>query len=95
MALCGIGFGFYQTPNNLTVMTSGPASRSGAASGMLAVARTIGWALSSALVALIFGISQGSGGAVHCLELATGFALLGAVLSVSRRVVRYEAGQQT
>ncbi|WP_408873409.1 MFS transporter [Gluconobacter roseus] len=95
MALCGIGFGFYQTPNNLTVMTSGPATRSGAASGMLAVARTIGWALGSALVALVFGMSQGSGGAVHCLELATGFALLGAMLSVSRRVVRYEAGQQT
>ncbi|WP_026019840.1 MFS transporter [Komagataeibacter europaeus] len=93
MALCGVGFGFYQTPNNLTVMTSGPVTRSGAASGMLAVARTIGWALGSALVALVFGVSHESGGAVHCLELATGFALLGAVLSVSRRVVRYEAGQ--
>ena len=31
MALCGIGFGFYQTPNNATVMTAGPVSRSGAA----------------------------------------------------------------
>lgn len=93
MALCGIGFGFYQTPNNLTVMTSGPATRSGAASGMMAVARTLGWALGSALVALVFGLSQGSGGAVHCLELATAFALLGAVLSVSRRVVRSEVGR--
>lgn len=93
MALCGIGFGFYQTPNNLTVMTSGPATRSGAASGMMAVARTLGWALGSALVALVFGLSQGSSGAVHCLELATGFALLGAALSVSRRAVRREEGR--
>lgn len=93
MALCGIGFGFYQTPNNLTVMTSGPATRSGAASGMMAVARTLGWALGSALVALVFGLSQGSGGAVHCLELATGFALLGTALSVSRRAVRREEGR--
>lgn len=93
MALCGIGFGFYQTPNNLTVMTSGPATRSGAASGMMAVARTLGWALGSALVALVFGLSQGSSGAVHCLELATGFALLGAALSVSRRGVRREEGR--
>ena len=93
MALCGIGFGFYQTPNNLTVMTSGPATRSGAASGMMAVARTLGWALGSALVALVFGLSQGSGGAVHCLELAAGFALLGATLSVSRRVIRREERQ--
>jgi DHA2 family multidrug resistance protein-like MFS transporter len=90
MALCGIGFGFYQTPNNLTVMTSGPATRSGAASGMMAVARTLGWALGSALVALIFGFSQSSSGAVHCLELAAGFALLGAALSVSRRIIRRE-----
>lgn len=90
MALCGVGFGFYQTPNNLTVMTSGPATRSGAASGMMAVARTLGWALGSALVALVFSLSQGSSGAVHCLELATGFALLGATLSVSRRIIRRE-----
>ncbi|RBM07698.1 MFS transporter [Novacetimonas cocois] len=90
MGLCGIGFGFYQTPNNLAVMTAGPTTRSGAASGMLAVARTMGWALGSALVALVLGLSRGSGGAVHCLELATGFALGGAVLSVSRRIVRRE-----
>lgn len=90
MGLCGIGFGFYQTPNNLTVMTSGPTTRSGAASGMLAVARTMGWALGSAFVALVFGLSEGGSGAVHCLELATGFALAGAILSVSRRVVRDE-----
>ena len=41
MALCGIGFGFYQTPNNATIMTAGPGTRSGAAGGMLAVARTL------------------------------------------------------
>jgi DHA2 family multidrug resistance protein-like MFS transporter len=84
MGLCGIGFGFYQTPNNLTIMTAGPPERNGAASAMLAVARTIGWSLGSALVALIFGIS-GSAGAVTCLLTGAGFAALGAVISVSRR----------
>ena len=63
MALCGIGFGFYQTPNNATVMTAGPVSRSGAAGGMLAVARTLGWCLGSALVTLIFSVSPS--GASH------------------------------
>jgi len=38
MAVCGVGFGFYQTPNNITLMTAGPPDRSGAASGMVAVA---------------------------------------------------------
>jgi DHA2 family multidrug resistance protein-like MFS transporter len=83
MGLCGIGFGFYQTPNNLTIMTAGPPERNAAASAMLAVARTVGWSLGSALVALIFGIS-GSSGAVTCLMTGAGFAAAGAVISVSR-----------
>ncbi|MBO1325808.1 MFS transporter [Acetobacter sp. TBRC 12305] len=91
MGICGIGFGFYQTPNNLTVMTSGPSTRSGAASGMLAVARTTGWSLGSALVALIFGLAGGSHGATACLELGVVFALCGACLSVTRRVVRQDS----
>ena len=83
MGVCGIGFGFYQTPNNLTLMTAGPPERSGAASGMVAVARTVGWSLGSALVALVFGLLAGSG-AVTCLEVGAGFAAVGAVVSVSR-----------
>jgi DHA2 family multidrug resistance protein-like MFS transporter len=87
MGLCGIGFGFYQTPNNLTIMTAGPPERNAAASAMLAVARTVGWSLGSALVALIFGIS-GSSGAVTCLLTGAGFAAAGAVISVSRTGAR-------
>jgi DHA2 family multidrug resistance protein-like MFS transporter len=83
MGICGIGFGFYQTPNNLTLMTAGPPERSGAASGMVAVARTVGWSLGSALVALIFGL-RGGFGAVTCLEVGAGFAAVGAVVSVTR-----------
>ena len=83
MGICGVGFGFYQTPNNLTLMTAGPPERSGAASGMVAVARTTGWSLGSALVALIFGVG-GGGAAVACLWLGAGFAATGAVVSVSR-----------
>jgi MFS transporter, DHA2 family, multidrug resistance protein len=92
MGICGIGFGFYQTPNNLTVMTAGPPHRNGAASGMLAVARTVGWSLGSALVALIFGL-WGGHGAVACLLVGAGFATIGAVVSVSRmRAKRVVAG---
>lgn len=83
MGVCGIGFGFYQTPNNVTMMTAGPPSRSGAASGMMAVARTLGWSLGTAMVALIFEL-RGTAGAVTCLEVGAAIALLGAVVSVSR-----------
>ncbi len=87
MAICGVGFGFYQTPNNITLMTAGPPARSGAASGMVAVARTVGWSLGSALVALVFGL-RGGQGAGTCLYVAAGFAMLGAVVSVSRAGAR-------
>jgi DHA2 family multidrug resistance protein-like MFS transporter len=83
MAICGVGFGFYQTPNNLTLMTAGPPDRSGAASGMVAVARTIGWSLGAALVALIFSL-LGSAGAITCLYTGAAVATLGALVSVSR-----------
>lgn len=87
MGICGIGFGFYQTPNNITLMTAGPPERSGAASGMVAVARTVGWSLGSAIVALVFGL-RGSQGAGTCLYVAAGFAAVGAVVSVSRTGAR-------
>ncbi len=87
MGICGIGFGFYQTPNNLTLMTAGPPSRNGAASGMVAVARTIGWSLGAALVALIFGL-RGALAEITCLHVAAGFAAFGAVVSVSRAATR-------
>ena len=84
MGVCGVGFGFYQTPNNITLMTAGPPERNGAASGMVAVARTVGWSLGSALVALIFGVAGGYG-AVTCLYAGAGFAAAGAMVSLSRR----------
>ena len=42
MALCGLGFGFFQAPNNRTMLSSAPMDRSGAAGGMLATARLTG-----------------------------------------------------
>ena len=83
MALCGIGFGFFQTPNNTTLMTAGPVRRSGAAGGMLALARISGWCLGSALVAVVFALVHDRP-TVACLELACAFAVFGAVVSVSR-----------
>ena len=83
MAICGVGFGFYQTPNNITLMTAGPPARSSGASAMVAVARTVGWSLGSAVVALIFGLF-GESGAGLCLYVGAGFAGVGALVSVSR-----------
>jgi len=42
MAVCGAGFGLFQSPNNRTIVGSAPRHRSGAAGGMLATARLLG-----------------------------------------------------
>jgi MFS transporter, DHA2 family, multidrug resistance protein len=90
MGVCGVGFGFFQTPNNITVMTAGPVARTGAAGGMMAVARTIGWSLGSALVALIFALWHLRATTV-CLEVAAGFAAFAALISSARLFSRTRA----
>jgi DHA2 family multidrug resistance protein-like MFS transporter len=80
MALCGVGFGLFQTPNNTALMTAGPVTRNAAASAMVAVARTVGWSFGSALVALMF-VSRGADAALECLGIGAGFAALGVVIS--------------
>lgn len=86
MAVCGVGFGFFQTPNNTTLMTAGPVSRSAAASAMLAFARLLGWSFGSALVALLFA-AQGGAASITCLIAAAAVAGVGAVISASRGLV--------
>jgi len=86
MALCGIGFGFFQSPNLKALMSSAPPQRSGGASGVIAMARLLGQATGAALVALCFGLAgtQGAQGAHWALWLGVGTASLGASVSAAR-----------
>ncbi|CAD6508093.1 Riboflavin transporter RibZ [Paraburkholderia hiiakae] len=83
MALCGVGFGVFQSPNNRQILSSAPRERSGGASGMLGTARLTGQTLGAALVALIFGIAPQHGPTV-ALSVATAFAAVAAVVSLLR-----------
>jgi DHA2 family multidrug resistance protein-like MFS transporter len=56
-ALCGLGFGFFQAPNNRELLGNVPRSLSGAASGVLASARTFGQSMGAALTAIILAAS--------------------------------------
>ncbi len=56
IGLCGLGFGFFQAPNNRQIMDSANRGFGGAASGMLAAARVGGQTLGAAGVAMAFGI---------------------------------------
>ena len=84
MVLCGIGFGFFQTPNNRAILTAGPASRTGAANGMLAQARLLGTTLGAAVVALGFGLFGSDGATMPLLLTGAAFAVTGAVVSLGR-----------
>jgi MFS transporter, DHA2 family, multidrug resistance protein len=83
MALCGLGFGFFQAPNNRTIMGSAPRARSGAAGGMLSVARLFGQTLGAASVALFFH-AYGMAGPQRVLLLAAALAAVGATVSLVR-----------
>ncbi len=83
MAVCGIGFGFFQAPNNREIISSVPKERSGGASGMLGTARLTGQTLGAALVALIFHRFSGSNNTIS-LVVAACFAASAAVVSCMR-----------
>ncbi|MEY2993379.1 MAG: hypothetical protein RL357_314 [Pseudomonadota bacterium] len=83
MALCGVGFGLFQSPNLKAIMTSAPASRSGGASGMIAMARLSGQTTGAALVALCFGW-YGAMGAEQALWLAVATSAFASMVSASR-----------
>ncbi|WP_307640851.1 MFS transporter [Variovorax paradoxus] len=86
MALCGLGFGLFQSPNNHTIVTSPPAHRSGAASGMLGTARLTGQTLGAVVLAGVFSVwtPHGGRGPVVALVLAACCAGVAAVFSSLR-----------
>lgn len=83
MALCGFGFGFFQSPNNRTILASAPRERSGAAGGMLSAARLMGQTLGAASVAILFR-AYSTAGSNKALILAAGLALSGSIVSLVR-----------
>jgi DHA2 family multidrug resistance protein-like MFS transporter len=96
MAVCGAGFGLFQSPNNRTIVSSAPRNRSGAAGGMLATARLLGQTSGAVAVGVafhLFGVRVGP----DLLAASAAAALIAAGLSLlrlrsPRTVHRPEAG---
>ena len=83
MALCGLGFGLFQSPNNRTIVSSAPKARSGAAGGMLATARRLGQTAGAVAVGATFHMF-GVGATPHLLLAAAIAALIAAGISLTR-----------
>lgn len=90
MALCGLGFGFFQAPNNRAMLSAVPRARSGAAGGMLSTVRLLGQTVGAAGVAVFFRASV-EGGAKTALTVATVLSVVASVLSFSRLRVSQHA----
>jgi MFS transporter, DHA2 family, multidrug resistance protein len=85
MAVCGAGFGLFQSPNNHAIVIAAPKERSGGASGMLGMARLLGQTLGTAMVALFFGLFSGSAHTISLL-VGAGVAALAAGVSSLRQL---------
>jgi len=83
VALCGAGFGFFQAPNNRTMLASAPRERAGAAGGMLATARLTGMTGGATIAALVFRAAAQDAEHV-CLLIAVVLAVAAGLTSLSR-----------
>jgi DHA2 family multidrug resistance protein-like MFS transporter len=83
MAVCGLGFGLFQSPNNRTIVSAAPKPRSGAAGGMLATARLLGQTSGAVAVGVAFHLAGVQVGPELLAASAVG-ALIAAGLSLLR-----------
>jgi DHA2 family multidrug resistance protein-like MFS transporter len=83
VALCGIGFGLFQTPNNRLMLTCAPKERSGAAGGLMTMARMIGMTMGAALATIMLDL-EGTRGGWTALVVAAVAAGAGFAVSLAR-----------
>ena len=84
LAICGFGFGFFQSPNNRIIIGSAPPGRSGGASGLQSTGRLIGQSLGAALMAVAFGRAPEYATSI-ALWTSAGLAFVGACASGLRQ----------
>ncbi|MGC8509203.1 MAG: MFS transporter [Thiomonas sp.] len=82
--LCGLGFGFFQVPNNRNMLLAAPRARSAAAGGMQATARLSGQTAGAVGSSVVFHLMAGANAPQVGLIVAAGMAALGALFSVMR-----------
>jgi DHA2 family multidrug resistance protein-like MFS transporter len=94
MAVCGIGYGLFQSPNNRALQNSAPRERSGGPQAIQAVARVFGQTTGAVIVAIVFAFDSSAGSSgisaqavVQTMSIATAFALVAMIASVWRGVV--------
>ncbi|HEO9694295.1 TPA: MFS transporter [Klebsiella aerogenes] len=83
VAICGFGFGLFQSPNNYLIMTAVSQENSSIASGLLGSSRLVGQIIGAALVAIFFNLSPSHGTGISLFTGAV-FSLLSLIVSYCR-----------
>lgn len=82
MALCGLGYGLFQAPNNNVMLRAGPIDRAGSAAGMQAQCRLIGQTAGALIAAL--SLRFGGPDSTHALYIGAALALCAAACARAR-----------
>jgi len=82
--LGGLGFGFFQTPNNRSMLLSAPKERSGAAGGMQSSARLVGQTAGAVLIAVLLATMPIDMAPRLGIGIAAVLALAGGLVSLLR-----------
>lgn len=82
--LCGLGFGFFQVPNNQNMFLAAPFERSGAAGGMQGTARLAGQTSGAIIMTLLFTLTSVNEAPRIGLGIAAVLALAAGLVSTLR-----------
>ena len=95
--LCGLGFGFFQVPNNQNMFLAAPLERSGAAGGMQGTARLAGQTSGAIIMTLLFTLTSVNAAPRIGLGIASVLTLAAGLVSTLRvgRIVGHEPSAAT
>ena len=82
MALCGVGYGMFLSPNARLVVSAAPLARAASAGGLISTNRLVGQTLGATLIAALLALGYGSDGTPAVI--AAVLTLLAGVCSVAR-----------
>jgi MFS transporter, DHA2 family, multidrug resistance protein len=83
-ALCGLGFGLFNVPNNRNMFLSAPPERSGAAGGVQGTARLVGQTTAAVVMTLLFTLTSADAAPRFGLAVGAALALTAGLLSTLR-----------
>ena len=82
MALCGVGYGMFLSPNARLVVSAAPLARAASAGGLISTNRLVGQTLGAAFIAALLAMGYGSDGTPAAI--AAVLTLLAGICSLAR-----------